>query len=128
MAFCDRCGSSSQDRDGFCGGCGAPMLVYQFAPAPAAPPKAQSQNRPLERMMANFTPVPLEPLRKNPWVAGLLAAFMGPMGMIYSTPTGAHVMAVVSVVVFFIRGPLFWLAWLAWPVCIVWAVLAARDF
>jgi hypothetical protein len=102
------------------------MLVHQST-TPTAPQKAQAQSQPLERMMANFTPVPLEPLRKNLWVAGLLAAFLGPMGMIYSTPTGALVMAVISVVVFFIRGPMYWLAWLAWPVCIVWAVLAARD-
>ena len=127
MAFCDRCGSSSQDRDGFCGGCGAPMLVYQSGP-PTAPQNRQSQNRPLERMMANFTPVPMEPLRKNLWVAGLMAVFFGPIGMTYSTTTGALVMSMVSCIFLFVRGPLAWLGVLIWPACIVWAVLAARDY
>ncbi len=62
---------------------------------------------------------------KNVWVAGLLAFFLGPPGMIYSTPIGALVMSVVSIPVWVFGGTLLALA--GWIVCIVWAVMAARD-
>jgi hypothetical protein len=62
---------------------------------------------------------------KNVWVAALLALFFGPAGMVYSTPVGALIMSVVSIPVFVFGG---WLLSLAvWPVCIFWAVMAARD-
>ena len=62
---------------------------------------------------------------KNVWVAALLALFLGPPGMIYSTPIGALVMSVVSIPVWLFGGSLLILA--AWLVCIFWAVMAARD-
>ncbi len=62
---------------------------------------------------------------KNVWVAGLLALFLGPPGMIYSTPIGTLVMSMVSVPVWIFGG--VWLGLLDWVVCIVWSVMAARD-
>jgi hypothetical protein len=62
---------------------------------------------------------------KNVWVAGLLAFFLGPAGMIYSTPIGALVMSVVSIPIWFFGGSLLILA--DWLVCIIWGVMAARD-
>ena len=62
---------------------------------------------------------------KNVWVAGLLAFFLGPAGMIYSTPIGALVMSVVSIPILVFGGRL--LTFLVWPACIFWAVMAARD-
>jgi hypothetical protein len=64
------------------------------------------------------------PTYKNVWVAALLALFFGPPGMFYSTPIGALVMSIVSVVVLFVGN---WLLSIAvWAVCIFWAVMAAR--
>jgi hypothetical protein len=62
---------------------------------------------------------------KNVWVAGLLALFLGPAGMIYSTPLGTLVMSMVSVPVWIFGG--LWLGLLDWAVCILWSVMAARD-
>jgi hypothetical protein len=64
-------------------------------------------------------------LRKNVWVAALLALFLGPPGMVYSTPLGTLVMSVVAIPVWFYGGPLLLSA--VWCVCIFWAVMAARD-
>jgi hypothetical protein len=64
-------------------------------------------------------------MRKNVWVAALLALLLGPPGMVYSTPIGALVMSVVSIPIFIFGGGL--LTFLVWPVCIFWAVMAARD-
>jgi hypothetical protein len=62
---------------------------------------------------------------KNVWVAVLLAFFLGPPGMIYSTPIGALVMSVVSIPVWFFGGTI--LIFAAWLACIFWAFMAARD-
>jgi hypothetical protein len=64
-------------------------------------------------------------LRKNVWVAGLLALFLGPPGMVYSTPLGALIMSVLSIPVWFFGGTFLVVA--VWCLCIVWSVLAARD-
>jgi len=112
--------------DGFCRGCGAPMSSGEPAipvrasdqaspdPAAAQPVSAVSSMFPSERLM-----------RKNVWVAALLALLLGPPGMVYSTPIGALVMSVVSIPIFIFGGGL--LTFLVWPVCIFWAVMAARD-
>lgn len=62
---------------------------------------------------------------KSAGVAILLTALFGPLGMFYSTITGAIVMIVVSLVV-----ALFTLGFgllLTWPICIIWAALAASS-
>ncbi|MGD0733909.1 MAG: hypothetical protein ABR976_02135 [Terracidiphilus sp.] len=75
------------------------------------------------RLQSIFVPDRLS--SKNVWVAGLLAFFFGPPGMIYSTPIGALVMSIVSVPIWIFCGWLLTTA--AWIVCIVWAVMAAQD-
>jgi len=62
---------------------------------------------------------------KSAGVAILLTVLFGPLGMFYSTIAGAIVMIVISVVV-----ALFTLGFgliLTWPICIVWAAMAARS-
>jgi hypothetical protein len=86
-----------------------------------SPEKAAA--KPVAGLQSIFAPDRLT--SKNVWVAGLLAFFFGPPGMIYSTPIGALVMSVVSIPIWFFCGTLLTLA--AWIVCIVWAVMAARD-
>ncbi|MHB1798131.1 hypothetical protein [Metallibacterium scheffleri] len=68
--------------------------------------------------------------RKSPFAAALLALFFGPLGMFYSTLAGALIMLAVYVVLIPLIGVMtlglgFWLYLLAWPVCVVWAGLAA---
>jgi hypothetical protein len=62
---------------------------------------------------------------KSAGVAILLTVLFGPLGMFYSTIAGAIVMIVISLVV-----ALFTLGFgliLTWPICIVWAAMAARS-
>jgi len=68
----------------------------------------------------------IQPSSRNPWIAGLLAAIMGPLGMAYSTALGAVIMFAVSLLLIFFFGGHWY--WLTWPVCIAWAVwLRATD-
>ena len=65
------------------------------------------------------------PPKKSALVAFLLTFFFGPLGMFYSTVVGAIVMIIVSLVV----GVLTLGLGLAvtWPICIVWACVAASN-
>ena len=126
MAFCDQCGSSSLDSEGFCRGCGARVSVAEVS-APSGPAGAQERKASSQKTAA---PIPfftlVQPASKNVWVAGLLTLFLGPMGMLYSTRAGCYVMTTISIAMSFtVRG---WIPWLIfWPICIIWAVMAARD-
>jgi hypothetical protein len=99
---------------------GEPLAPGQ--PAGAPQPEAESSRR------QSLAPAifPLDRLtRKNPWVAALFALLFGPLGMLYSTATGALVMCVMYVLLLFIAGGR--LAWAVWPICIFWAAMAARE-
>jgi hypothetical protein len=63
--------------------------------------------------------------QKSVGVAVLLAIFFGPLGMLYSTIVGAIVMFFVTLVVGIISLGLGLI--LCWPVCVVWAALAAQS-
>ena len=62
---------------------------------------------------------------KNVMVAFLLSFFFGPLGMFYSTVSGALIMLVISIVVgiFTLGFGLF----ITWPICIIWACVAAGN-
>ncbi|MFH1749117.1 MAG: hypothetical protein ABIG44_18960 [Planctomycetota bacterium] len=63
---------------------------------------------------------------KSPGIAILLTILFGPIGMLYSTILGAIVMFLVSLVVGILTlglGLLF-----TWPICILWAALAASGY
>jgi len=55
----------------------------------------------------------------------LLTTIFGPLGLLYSTVTGALVMVVISVVV--VPLTLGFGLLLTWPVCILWGALAAAS-
>ena len=63
---------------------------------------------------------------KSMGLAGALAFFFGPLGMIYSTPMGAIVMFLVSIVVALLTFG-FGLI-LTWPLCIVWSMVAVNGY
>jgi hypothetical protein len=124
VMFCDQCGSSSRDMDGFCRGCGAPLSSEEPAnPVSTVKKSPLGTATPMSAVPPIFVSDRLT--SKNVWVAALLALFLGPPGMIYSTPIGALVMSVVSIPVWFFGGALLALA--CWLACIIWAVMAARD-
>jgi len=60
---------------------------------------------------------------KSTMVAVVLALFFGPLGMLYSTILGGVIMFIISLVagIFTLGfGLLF-----TWPICVIWAALAA---
>ncbi|MBK7886744.1 MAG: TM2 domain-containing protein [Bacteroidetes bacterium] len=63
--------------------------------------------------------------QKSMTTALLLSFFFGPLGMLYSTITGALIMFLLSVLaaLFTFGIGLFF----TWPVCMVWAAVAARN-
>ncbi len=63
---------------------------------------------------------------KSMGVTILLTILFGPLGMFYSTITGAIVMMIVSVLVAIVTFG-FGLI-ITWPVCIIWAALATKNY
>jgi hypothetical protein len=63
---------------------------------------------------------------KSPGIAILLTILFGPIGMFYSTITGAIVMLLLSIVLGILTLGLGLL--ITWPICILWAALAASSY
>jgi len=63
---------------------------------------------------------------KSVGVALLLTFFFGPLGMFYSTITGAIVMIVVTIVVLIFTFGFG--ALVTWPVCMIWGAIAASNY
>lgn len=64
--------------------------------------------------------------RKSIGLSLLLTILFGPLGLLYTTVSGAIIMFVVSLIVFIITfgfGVFF-----TWPICIIWGVLAAKNY
>lgn len=63
---------------------------------------------------------------KNVGLALLLTFLLGPLGMLYSTISGAIIMSIVSILVgIFTLG--FGLLFI-WPICMVWSAIAASSY
>jgi hypothetical protein len=63
---------------------------------------------------------------KSVGVAFVLTFFFGPLGMLYSTVTGAVVMLIVSVLAAVVTLGLSVIV--TWPICIVWGCIAASSY
>ncbi|BEU86544.1 hypothetical protein TAMA11512_00080 [Selenomonas sp. TAMA-11512] len=63
---------------------------------------------------------------KNVGLAAGLGFFLGPLGLCYSTFTGAIVMFIVNGIIGFITFG-FGL-FLTWPVCAIWGYIAAKRY
>ena len=63
---------------------------------------------------------------KSMGVTILLTILFGPLGMLYSTITGAIVMIIVNVVVAIVTLGFGLL--ITWPVCIIWAAVATNKY
>jgi membrane protein YqaA with SNARE-associated domain len=126
MQFCEQCGSTSFDEQGFCRGCGA--LLQEVKSDSSSSSSTATQQVPQQtESKATIGSIPLAQAQvKNVWVAVLLASLLGPLGMLYCTVPGALVMFAVSVFAALFLGKI--VAFLAVPAaCAVWAGLAARS-
>jgi len=63
---------------------------------------------------------------KSPAIAVILAFFFGPLGLLYSTTTGAIVMFIVNIVVGVCT--LGFGLFLTWPASAIWAYFAAKRY
>ena len=128
MEFCEQCGSSSRDKDGFCRGCGAAWPLELPAPDEKieAKPSRSKPASPFAKSPAKIGPIDLPDLRpKKVWVAVLLGLLGGPLGLLYCTMTGTLVMLFVSMVLWIKFGDVSFL--IVQPVCAIWAWRAARE-
>ena len=126
MTYCEQCGSTSHDEQGFCRGCGARLPGYGAARNAGVKPIEQAFQ---QQASAGGAVGPLtlaQPQVKNVWVAVLLGLFLGPLGMVYCTYLGAFVMLIAEIVSAIYCGKMVTLVGV--PVaCAVWAGLAARS-
>ncbi|MGD0590121.1 MAG: hypothetical protein ABSA44_04905 [Bacteroidota bacterium] len=63
---------------------------------------------------------------KSMGVTILLTILFGPLGMFYSTITGAIVMMIVSVLAAIVT--LGFGLIITWPICIIWAAVATKNY
>lgn len=80
---------------------------------------------------AGSQPTPQQPQRlgvastKNMWLAVLLGVAFGPLGLLYSTMSGAIIMFIVNLVIGLMT--LGFVLILTWPVCGLWAFVATKS-
>ena len=73
----------------------------------------------------HYVPLPHGPTAKSALLAGILALFFGPLGMLYSTVPGAICLFLVNLV--FGIPTIGLILLITWPVGIVWAIVAAGN-
>ncbi|WP_018674549.1 hypothetical protein [Riemerella columbina] len=63
---------------------------------------------------------------KSVGISLLLTFFFGPIGMLYSTVSGAIIMFIISCIVgiFTLGVGLF----ITWPICMIWGAIAANNY
>ena len=59
------------------------------------------------------------------WLAVVLGVAFGPLGLLYSTMSGAIIMFIVSIVIGLMT--LGFVLFLTWPVCGLWAFVATKS-
>lgn len=105
-----------------------PAMQHPYPSAPAGYPSAPAgYPRPMQpaatHTVTHHSQVVV--VEKNVAVAALLGFFFGPIGMIYATGLGALVMFGVNVVIGILTFGLG--LFLTWPVCAIWAGVAAGN-
>jgi hypothetical protein len=106
----------------FCERCGAPLFAVMAPQPPGWNPQ-----------QAVALPQPFEAPPKRIGLAILLAALFGPLGLLYSSVLGACSMLLASCFLYAAACE-HWLSrdfyslFIAWPVCIAWAGIAAGSF
>lgn len=116
----------------FCHCCGAPLFSVT-APGPPPWEAAQHGQTAVAHFSAAVAPRGVERSPKSITLAVLLAGLLGPLGMVYCTLSGAIIMLVLSLSLVlasgddFFQGNLYSLL-ITWPVCMVWAAIAAKAW
>ena len=124
MSRCSQCGVWCGEQSRFCECCGAAVFAVT---APQLPGWSEQQ------AVARALPQRFEPPPKRIGLAILLAALFGPLGLMYSSVLGACWMLLASCFLYaaacedWLSNDLYSLL-IAWPVCIVWAAIAAGSF
>ncbi len=122
MSFCAGCGAQLPGGAGFCGSCGRAANVALPPQGSPAQPQSTNININVGGGIGRGT---------SPLLAAALALFFGPLGMLYSTVSGAIVMflvdialLVVSVMTLGIGSVLYIVSGIAG---IIWAIVAANS-
>jgi hypothetical protein len=112
----------------------APMQEQRFAPEHVFSVAAPVAAAPAPQVAVPGYIAPHSPMQQNVIIVGkaksvgvafLLAFFFGPLGLLYSTVTGGIVMFIINIIVaIFTLG--FGLL-LTWPICCIWAIIAANN-
>lgn len=71
-------------------------------------------------------PVTIALSPKSVGIAIILTVLFGPLGMFYSTVSGAVIMLVVTFIAVFVTFGLGILV--TWPICIIWGAMAASEY
>ncbi|MEP7162119.1 MAG: hypothetical protein ABI746_13630 [Dermatophilaceae bacterium] len=111
----------------------SPATQSSSAPVPLGDPRQQAPYHqapyppgPYPQQQVNVaTTVIVAGAPKSVGIALLLTFFFGPLGMLYSTVTGAVVMVLVNLLVGLLTYG-FGL-FLTWPICMIWAATAASS-
>ena len=125
--YCHRCGAEKQARSSICPVCG---FARRAVTAPRAPQwGAAPGSGPQVRLAPGYWTLP----PKRLGLAVLLAALLGPLGLLYSTVSGALYMLLASCFLI-LASCEDWIAndlvsmLIAWPICVAWAALAVRMY
>jgi len=126
MTYCEQCGSTSFDEQGFCRGCGARPAGANAGSLSGRAAGVQPVAMQAEAKVTVGSMPLAQAQVKNVWVAVALALFLGPLGMAYCTIPGALVMFAASVFALLFLGKI--VTFVVVPaVCAVWAGLAAKS-
>lgn len=125
MYACIQCGARFRSGTRYCQECGARLFAI------AAPPRPEWEDRP--KGLVTALPVGCGiPRRKNVSVAVALSALFGPLGLLYSSVSGALYMLLVWCFLVlatcddWISNDVLLPVLIAWPLCVAWGALAAR--
>lgn len=130
MASCRKCGAFVDAGARFCKCCGESLFVVT---APHLPEWEAALGGSAAIAGPSVPPKSAEPAPKSLAMAVLLAGLFGPLGMVYSTLSGALVMLLISLSLLLASGEDLALGNLyslliAWPVCVVWSAIAAEAW
>lgn len=126
MSLCPHCGSGSRDKDGFCGGCGAPWPLPVPARPAAAPPSASAPSPLLKMAGLESAVASLEVRPKHLGIAVLAALLFGPLGLAYASRFGAAVVSILAMLLGWRYGSVVALL-LMHPLCALWAWWVVRE-
>lgn len=121
MPHCSHCGTQFDESCRYCKSCGLALTGTLVQRTPAwtvtSTPHAAVSVRPAAYASSS---------RKSVGGAVLLAALFGPLGMLYSSVPGALVMLFASIVLGALTDGLS--VFITWPVCMIWAAIAAQSY